>query len=71
MTTPGSKPKPGTAISSMTAMEESRILGDEEREELIASLKDAEADITAGRATPFDKASFKARFMAICRGDID
>jgi hypothetical protein len=55
----------------MTAMEESRILGDEEREELIASLKDAEADITAGRATPFDKASFKARFMAICRGDID
>jgi len=47
------------------------VLNDEEREELIASLRDAESDVAAGRATPFDRAGFIARFMAICRGDLD
>ncbi|MEF3365691.1 hypothetical protein V3H18_03995 [Methylocystis sp. 9N] len=63
MKTPASKPEPG--FSSMAAMAENSILGDEEREELIASLKEAEADVAAGRVTSFDKKSFKARFMAI------
>ena len=52
-------------------MVEAPILSDEEREELLTSLKEAEADIEAGRTTPFDRASFKARFMAICRGEIE
>lgn len=36
----------------------------EEREVLIASSKDAEADIGAGRTALFDRESFKARFRA-------
>jgi hypothetical protein len=71
MKTPAIKPELETTFVPVVTMEEVPVLSDEEREELIASLKEAEADIAAGRATTFDRESFRARFMAICRGEID
>lgn len=71
MTQPKSNRAPETTFVPVVTMEEVPVLGDEEREDLIVSLKDAESDISAGRATTFDRAGFIARFMAICRGDLD
>lgn len=71
MTQPKSNRAPETTFVPVVTMEEVPVLGDEEREDLIVSLKDAESDIAAGRATTFNRASFIARFMAICRGDLD
>jgi hypothetical protein len=68
---PVAKSNPETTFIPVVTMVEAPILSDEEREELLTSLKEAEADIEAGRTTPFDRASFKARFMAICRGEIE
>jgi hypothetical protein len=51
-------------------MEEVPVLSEQERADLIASLKRAEADVAAGRAKPFDREEFKKRFLAICRGEI-
>jgi hypothetical protein len=71
MTRPKPKPEPATTFVPVVTMEEVPVLSDEEREDLIASLKDGEADVRAGRATSFDREGFIARFMAICRGDVD
>ncbi|MBM3562169.1 MAG: hypothetical protein FJX48_03205 [Alphaproteobacteria bacterium] len=71
MTQPKLKRELETTFVPVVTMEEVPVLNDEEREELIASLRDAESDVAAGRATPFDRAGFIARFMAICRGDLD
>ena len=71
MTQTKPKREPETTFVPVVRMEEVPVLNDEEREELIASLKDAESDIAAGRAKTFDRTSFITRFMAVCRGDID
>jgi hypothetical protein len=60
-----------TTFVPVVTMEEVPILSDEERKELLASLAEAEADVAAGRVELFDRESFMARFMGICRGDID
>ncbi len=59
-----------TALVPVVTLEEV-VLHQEEREELLASLAEAEADIAAGRTTPFDRESFLKEFLAICRGEID
>jgi hypothetical protein len=59
-----------TAVPVLT-MEEVPVLSDEERADLVASLKQAEAEVAVGRAKPFDREEFKRRFLAICRGEID
>jgi hypothetical protein len=46
------------------------MLSEPERAELIASLKQAEAEVRAGKAKPFYREEFKKRFLAICRGEI-
>ncbi len=71
MKTPATKPEPETIFVPVVTMEEVPILSEEERDELLASLKEAEADFAAGRAELFDRESFMARFMGICRGDIN
>jgi hypothetical protein len=55
-----------TAVPVLT-MEEVPVLSDEERADLVASLKQAEAEVAVGRAKPFDREEFKRRFLAICR----
>jgi hypothetical protein len=50
-------------------MEEVPILTDGERTDFVASLKQAEADVAAGKAKPFNREEFKNRFLAICRGE--
>jgi len=63
-------PKRKTMIVPVVTMEEVPVLSERERADLIASLKQAEADVAAGRAKPFDREDFKKRFLAICRGEI-
>jgi hypothetical protein len=43
---------------------------EKERSDLVASLKQAEAEVASGQAKPFNRATFKERFLAICRGEI-
>jgi hypothetical protein len=59
-----------TMAVPVITMEEVPVLSEQERADLIASLKRAEADVAAGRAKPFDREEFKKRFLAICRGEI-
>ena len=59
-----------TMAVPVITMEEVPVLSEQERADLIASLKRAEADGAAGRAKPFDREEFKKRFLAICRGEI-
>jgi hypothetical protein len=51
----------------MTDMEEIRALSEREGEELLASLKEAEAEITAGKAIDYDPKKFQDRLIGICR----
>lgn len=51
----------------VTTMEEVPILGEEERAEMLASLKEAEARIAAGQFTVFEPRAFQERLLAICR----
>jgi hypothetical protein len=44
------------------------VLSDKEREELVASLKQAEARAKAGQAIDYDPKTFKDRLVAIYRG---
>jgi len=62
-------PKRETMVVPVITMEEVPIPSDQERAELIASLKQAEADVAAGRAKPFNREEFKKRFLAICKGE--
>ena len=71
MTTPSKKREAETTFVPIVTMEEVPVLTEAEREALLASLKEAEADVAAGRAMPFDRNAFKARFMAICQGKIE
>ncbi|MCW5713873.1 MAG: hypothetical protein KIT43_05095 [Bauldia sp.] len=52
----------------VTTMEDIPVLNDAERADLLRALKEAEADISAGRFTEYDPATFKARFNAARRG---
>jgi hypothetical protein len=51
----------------VTTMEEIPILGDEERAELLASLKKAEKDIKAGKGIDYSPKKFKKRLISIYR----
>jgi hypothetical protein len=59
-----------TMIVPVITMEEVPVLSERERAELLASLKQAEADVAAGKAKPFNREEFKRRFLAVCRGEI-
>jgi hypothetical protein len=58
-----------TTMVPVTTMEEIPVLSEEERAELLRSLKEAEARIAAGEASDYDAATFKDRLIGIYRGD--
>lgn len=62
------KDKRRTTMVPVTAMEEIPVLTDAERAELLASLKQAEAQIKAGNYTEYDPKEFRERFMRVYRG---
>jgi hypothetical protein len=70
MKSPHFDPKRETMAVPVITMEEVPVLSERERADLVASLKQAEADVAAGKAKPFDREKFKRRFLAICRGEI-
>ena len=49
-------------------MEEIPILSEQEREDLLESLRQAEARVKAGQAIDYDRKSFRERLIAIYRG---
>ncbi len=57
-----------TTMVPVTTMEEIPILSEREREELLESLRQAEARVTAGEAIDYDRNSFRERLIAIYRG---
>jgi len=65
MTTTVNKKAPRTAMVPVTTMEEVRILSEEERADMVASLKEAEARIAAGEYVEHDPDTFVDRLMAI------
>jgi len=56
-----------TTMVPVTTMEEVPVLSDEERTELLASLREAEARVEAGEAIDYDPKTFKERLIAIYR----
>jgi hypothetical protein len=56
-----------TTMVPVTTMEEIPVLSDEERAELVATLKEAEARIDAGQAIDYDPKTFKKRLIEIYR----
>lgn len=60
------KPRQTTMVP-VTTMEEIPVLTDEEREALLRSLKEAEAQIAAGNFIKYDPKTFKERLLAIYR----
>jgi hypothetical protein len=56
-----------TTMVPVTTMEEVPILGDKEKAKLLASLKQAEAEIAAGKAIDYDPRTFKDRLLGIYR----
>ena len=59
-----------TMVVPVVTMEEVAVLNERERADLIASLKQADAEVAAGKAKPFNREAFKKRFLAVCRGEI-
>jgi hypothetical protein len=57
-----------TTSVPVTTMEDIPILTDAERADLLASLKEAEAQIKDGDCTDYDRKKFRDRFMRIYRG---
>jgi hypothetical protein len=57
-----------TTMVPVTTMEEIPVLSDKERAELLASLKEAEARVKAGKAVDYDPKTFKQRLLRIYRG---
>ena len=57
-----------TTTVPVTTMEEIPVLDSEEQAELLRSLKDAEADIRAGKGVEYDPKKFRDRLMRIYRG---
>jgi hypothetical protein len=62
--------KKETMVVPTVTLEEVPVPTERERAELLASLKQAEADIAAGKAKAFDREEFRKRFLAICKGEI-
>ena len=54
-----------TAMVPVTTMEELPILSDDERAEMVASLKAAEARIAAGEYVEHDSTTFVGRLMSV------
>jgi hypothetical protein len=67
MTTKSEHKRRRTTTVPITTMEEIPVLGDKERAELLASLKQAEAEIEAGKAIDYDPKKFKDRLLGIYR----
>ena len=65
MTTIVNKKARRTAMAPVTTMEEVPILSEEERSDMIASLKEAEARIAAGQYVEHDPDTFVDRLMEI------
>ena len=63
----GSKPT-STVMMPVTTMEEVPVLDEAARGEFLATLKAAEADVTAGRAVAQDPATFVERLWAMRGG---
>jgi hypothetical protein len=59
-----------TMVVPVVSVEEVAVPTEKERSDLLVSLKQAEAEAAAGKAKPFNRATFKERFLAICRGEI-
>jgi hypothetical protein len=57
----------GTTTVPVTTMEEVPVLSEEERAELLKSLKEAEERIEAGEAIDYDSDQFKKRLRGIYR----
>jgi hypothetical protein len=57
-----------TAMAPITAEEEIPVLSEQEREELLNSLKEAEARAAAGQTADCDPATFRDRLIEIYRG---
>lgn len=56
-----------TVSVPVTTMEDLPVLSDSERADLLRALKEAEADIAAGRFAEYDPVTFKAWFDAARR----
>jgi hypothetical protein len=67
MSTTADKTKPATIMVPVMTMEEVPILSEEERAELIASLKEAEAEIAAGKGVPFNPETFRDEMLTLYR----
>jgi hypothetical protein len=70
MKKPALDQKRETMVVPVVTMEEVPVSSEPERADLVASLKEAEAELAAGKAKPFNGEEFKRRFLAICRGEI-
>jgi hypothetical protein len=57
-----------TTMVPVTTMEEIPILSEREREDLLESLRQAEARVKAGQAIDYDRKSFRERLIALYRG---
>ena len=57
-----------TTSVPVTTMEEIPVLSERERADLVASLKEAEGRIKAGKAVDYDPKTFKKRLLDIYRG---
>jgi hypothetical protein len=62
--------KKETMVVPIVTLEEVPVPTEPERAALLASLKEADAAVAAGKAKPFDREEFRRRFLAICRGEI-
>ena len=56
-----------TTMVPVTTMEEIPVLSEAERDELLKSLREAEARAKAGQTTEYDPKTFKDRLIAIYR----
>jgi hypothetical protein len=56
-----------TTMVPVTTIEEIPVLSEVERDELLKSLKEAEARAKAGRTTEYDPKTFKDRLIGIYR----
>ena len=55
---------PASVLVPVTTMEEIVVLTEQERAELLASLKAAEAEIAAGKGAPYDSEEMRRHFFS-------
>ena len=58
-----------TTMVPVTTLEEMPVLDESERSELLASLKEAESDIKAGKGIEYDPETFRDRLVRIYRAN--